>query len=197
MQLKDLEKCSTSNLMQTEKIVNITGPGEPYESQFGTLYPFVIKFESGLLGKANSKSQRYPIAIGSVVGVEINGQTPDGYSKIKVHKTPPPPIAPAVPFGSRPVLPAAPQPPFRAPVAAFSFPAAVQLPSTAANPHNGAERGNCLKIATDIYLQNHRLNNETIVYEKIPTELYDIAMFVLEASKALEVGVKPTGEIPF
>ena len=191
MQLKDLEKCSTSNLMQTEKIVNITGPGEPYESQFGTLYPFVIQFESGLLGKANSKSQRYPMAIGSVVGVEINGQTPDGYAKIKVHKTPPPPMAAPQAWGNRPPPPIALPPHQAVPATPAPLPAppAPQPPTRPAFEPQAV--GMALKLAGDVLIRNSYANKDGVVdLPNLARNLKAIAESVLEAGRAIQNGTE-------
>ena len=177
--------------MQYDTIVSITPSGEPpYASAYGLLHSFLVTFASGVQGRVNAKSPSGPpYKAGQGVWYEIQGQTTTGANRIKVDAKTPPPQMPAV------------AQPLPAPVAQAQAPRPpqTQVPPVTGTPVlEGAESGMLLKLAWEVYEHNANLGKEAVIdLQRLPGDLWEIAMLLKSVSTGLRTGVKPEPQDPF
>jgi len=53
-----------------------------------TMYQFEIELDDGVYGECNSISEKPPYQVGDTIYYEINGQSPRGANRMKIHKNP-------------------------------------------------------------------------------------------------------------
>lgn len=53
-----------------------------------TMFQFEIELDDGVYGECNSISENPPYKVGETIYYEINGQSPQGVNRMKIHKNP-------------------------------------------------------------------------------------------------------------
>ena len=77
--------------MTQAQIESIQGNGDWISKYDGSpMYSFIIAFNDGTVGEANSKSETPPYAVGDTVYYAKTGKSPKGNDKLKVTKNLPP-----------------------------------------------------------------------------------------------------------
>jgi hypothetical protein len=77
--------------MTQAQIESIQGNGDWKSTYDGsTMYSFIISFNDGTVGEANSKSQNPPYKVGEMAYYVKTGKSPKGADKLKISKNLPP-----------------------------------------------------------------------------------------------------------
>ncbi len=134
--------------MVQAQIESIQGNGDWKSTYDGsTMYSFIISFNDGTIGEANSKSSTPPYAVGDTVHYTKNGKSPKGNDKLKVSKNPPPP------GGFKQFQPAKPNP----------------------NKDKQIRRAMCFKVAGTAWARNYKHKQSELPHEVMVKDVIDLA----------------------
>lgn len=176
--------------MQISKVINLEPTGEqPFQSQYGLLYPFRITFSDGTTGIVNAKASKGPAySIGDMVGYDITSEY-QGTNKITVDKKAAQGASQASP------QPQTPNPtPSAAPQGRQATPAPPQVSRGAPE---GQTIGMATKAAVDILIRNSQASALPVNLSSLASDIWEISGTIIEASEGLKSGVKPEGNTPF